>query len=194
MANAVCARCSKCNTLIFDHLSISAGMCMGCLSPGADEALRGRIRYKRLRPDVLLLGRGSTHAAGFDLRWHPNTPCALEDGGIYITSAHVFETGIAFQIPEGWVGLQFSRSGHGFKHDVSLANAVGVIDADYRGEVRVKLKRSRGRDGMGVPPLHVKPGDRIAQIVFARHATDLQEVNDLNASDRGDKGYGSTGA
>lgn len=99
-------------------------------------------------------------------------------------------TGLAFEIPKGFVMLVFSRSGHGRNHCVRLANCVGVIDSDYRGEVQVRLHQD---DANG--PFFVEPGDRIAQalvIPFPRIA--FTPVNQLSTTQRGTGGFGSTGA
>jgi len=86
--------------------------------------------------------------------------------------------------------LVFSRSGHGFNHDVRLANCVGVIDADYRGEIRVKLTADSKAN-----PLIVRPGDRIAQaLVIPIAQMSFTEVDELSDTTRGTGGFGSTGA
>lgn len=102
--------------------------------------------------------------------------------------SRVFETGLKFQIPEGWVMLIFSRSGHGFNSDVRLSNCVGVIDSDYRGEVKIKLRA----DSSGV--FTVLKGDRIAQgFMVPAQQWELEEVLELSETVRGEGGYGSTG-
>lgn len=99
----------------------------------------------------------------------------------------LISTGVSVAIPEGHVGLLFSRSGHGLK-GVSLANSVGVIDAGFRGEIRVTLE-NHGRD-----PFEVNPGDRVAQLVIMPMITPaFRDVDELSATDRGHKGFGSTG-
>ena len=95
--------------------------------------------------------------------------------------------------------LIFSRSGHGFNNDVRLSNCVGVIDSDYRGEVRVKLRNDQ-QSHLGANPenltiLTVKPGDRIAQaLVLPIPSVELVEIGELSTTARGDGGFGSTGA
>lgn len=85
--------------------------------------------------------------------------------------------------------LIYSRSGHGFKHGVRLANAVGVIDSDYRGEVQVKLVNDGGM------PFYVNKGDRIAQAMLVPvQQFQLAEVEDLSETARGAGGFGSTGS
>lgn len=159
------------------------------------------IKFTKVRPSAITPRRASEHAAGFDLAWCPGPGDEITLHGPRVsynevTAAWVgergsmvqtFSTGIAFAIPPGMVGLVFSRSGHGFKHDTRLANCVGVIDADFRGEILAKLTKDYGSS------LLVKPGDRIAQIVFVRHETVLEEVSELDVTTRGTSGFGSTG-
>lgn len=105
-----------------------------------------------------------------------------------IDGARVFRTGLAFEIPRGYTMLLFSRSGMGFNNDVRLANCVGVIDSDYRGEVLVKLRE----DG---DPMHIRYGSRIAQALIVRAPkAAIQMVEALEESTRGVGGFGSTGS
>lgn len=103
--------------------------------------------------------------------------------------AATFDTGLAFEIPPGWVMLIFSRSGHGFKSQTRLANCVGVIDSDYRGQVSVRLTVDAGGG------LSVAHGDRIAQAMLVPiPRVELIEVDELSDTERGAGGFGSTGA
>ena len=96
-------------------------------------------------------------------------------------------TGICAEIPEGCVGLQFSRSGHGLK-GISLANSVGVIDSGFRGEIMAEM--FNGSD----EPLDIHKGDRICQMVVMPYVQCLiREFDDLDDSDRDTNGFGSTG-
>ena len=138
----------------------------------------------------------SKGAACFDLR-------ALlgehEERVVY--TSDTFRTGLHFEIPPGFVMLIFGRSGHGFKNQVRLANCVGVIDSDYRGEVLVKLLRDIPNDGAGshftytVPePLRIRRGDRIAQAMIVKlPVVELALKSELSPTERGDNGFGSTG-
>jgi len=100
-------------------------------------------------------------------------------------------TGIAVEIPAGHVLLIFSRSGHGFKNDVRLANCVGVIDSDYRGEIMVKLRK----DSIDINTLNINHGDRIAQgMMIPFQKVQFVEVENLIDTERGTGGFGSTGA
>ena len=103
----------------------------------------------------------------------------------------VFGTGLAFEIPEGYTMLVFSRSGHGFKRDLRLANCVGVIDSDYRGELMVKLRSDGEADQSSLP---FGLGDFIAQaMLVATPRVRMVEVQDISKTERGEGGFGSTG-
>lgn len=102
-------------------------------------------------------------------------------------------TGLAFEVPEGWAMLVFSRSGHGFKSNARLANCVGVIDSDYRGEVLVKLTMDDQflEDELN---LYVKPGDRIAQACLVQAPrVEFEVCEQLTLTERGAGGFGSSG-
>ena len=138
------------------------------------------VRVKKLHPDALLPEYQSAGAACFDLH-------TTHADDIAANGATVFHTGLAFEIPEGHVMLVFSRSGHGFKAGVRLANCVGVIDSDYRGEVMVKLTSDGGE-------LHVSAGDRIAQaMIVPVPRVRLEWTEQLGDTVRGHGGMGSTG-
>lgn len=98
----------------------------------------------------------------------------------------VFDTGLHMEIPEGYFGKVESRSGLNVKHNV--VSCGGVIDSHYRGSIKVKLYN------LGTEPYMVKPGDRIAQLIIQPFLNvDLEEVDELEDSDRGESGIGSTG-
>lgn len=104
-------------------------------------------------------------------------------------NAAVVSTGLAFEVPEDHVLLVFSRSGHGFKNDVRLSNCVAVIDSDYRGELKIKLKSDSS-----FTYLDVTPGDRIAQgMILPVTQVMFEEVIELSETERGDGGLGHTG-
>ena len=120
-------------------------------------------------------------SAGMDLRASEKT--ALAPGEYKAVG-----TGLYLEIPDGFEGQVRPRSGLALKHGVTLLNAPGTIDSDYRGEVRVILI-NHGRTAYTV-----EPGDRIAQLVFARTArADFAERDDLPETDRAAGGFGSTG-
>ncbi len=146
-----------------------------------------RIQVKKLHPEAIVPRYATVGAACFDLHCcEPDTiPLLLGQEAHSAT----FSTGLAFEIPEGHVMLVFSRSGHGFKHGVTLANSVGVIDSDYRGEVMVRLATVPG-----YPALPIAHGDRIAQAMIVPVPTvELVEVDELGSTERGSAGFGSTG-
>lgn len=140
-----------------------------------------QVRVKANDPRAKLPVYATPGAACFDL-------ASIQDGWVAGGKTMIFRTGLQFEVPEGHVMLVFSRSGHGFKSDVRLANCVGVIDSDYRGEVMVKLTND-GVYGMGV-----KEGDRIAQaMIVPFQQAAFVAVDGLSETERGEGGFGSTG-
>lgn len=140
------------------------------------------IKIKRLKNGAVIPTRGSEYAAGSDLYSAENDLC-IED-----RQTVMIGTGIAMEIPEGYVGLVYARSGLACKEGLAPANKVGVIDSDYRGEIKVALYNQSGEKKL------VKKGERIAQIVIAPFLTpEFTEVSELDETDRGDGGFGSTG-
>lgn len=115
---------------------------------------------------------------------------STDDAVIHPGQAKDVGTGLSFEIPEGHVMLVFSRSGHGFKSGVRLSNSVGVIDSDYRGEVRVKLHN----DGASLD-FRVQAGDRVAQaMIVPIPKVKFTFTDKLTDTQRGEGGLGSTGA
>lgn len=105
----------------------------------------------------------------------------------------VFDTGLEFEIPPGYGMFILSRSGHGFNFDTRLANCVGFIDSDYRGEVKVKL--TADQDHEEAMPLSVMPGDRIAQAcILPIPKIEFILAEELSETQRGHGGFGSTGS
>lgn len=146
-----------------------------------------QVKIKRLNPDAVIPTYGTSGAACFDIAvYAPNTnPIVMGRDACGAT----FNTGLAFEVPEEHVMLVFSRSGHGFKHDVRLANCVGVLDSDYRGELMVRLT-SDHEDR----PLVIGHGDRIAQaMILPVQQVQFLEVDELGVTERGEGGFGSTG-
>lgn len=155
------------------------------------------IKIKKLHPDAKLPTYATEGAACFDL--HADRSAAsdlLSEPEASAAGTDMFEgddinfgTGLTFEIPKKHVMLVFSRSGHGFNHGVRLANCTGVIDSDYRGEVRVAL--TKDRDGF----FNVKPGDRIAQaMILPVEQVQFVLSDELSETERGAGGFGSTGA
>jgi dUTP pyrophosphatase len=144
-----------------------------------------RIQVQRVGPIETSLPRYQTPgAAGMDLHAALAAPITLAP----LARAKV-PTGLAFAIPRGLEGQVRPRSGLALKHGITVLNTPGTIDSDYRGEVAVVLVN------LGAEPVTIAPNDRIAQIVFAHHATaELTVVATLDETERGAGGYGSTGA
>ena len=141
------------------------------------------VKIKKLHPLAMRPTYGSPGAACFDMYAVLDDPIAVEPG-----SSRVLNTGLAFEIPEGWCMKVYSRSGHGFNYDVSLSNSVGVIDSDYRGEVKVKLRNDSDA------PFVVTTGDRVAQAeIVPAWQHDFAFADDLTETERGLGGFGSTG-
>jgi dUTP pyrophosphatase len=141
------------------------------------------VRVKRLRPQAELPRYQTPGSAGMDLHACVEEPVTIVPGARAMVG-----TALAFAIPEGWEGQIRPRSGLAAKHGVTVINAPGTIDSDFRGECGVVLVNH------GKEPFVVKNGERIAQIVFAEygHAT-LLDVPELDDTSRGAGGYGSTG-
>ena len=121
-------------------------------------------------------------AAGLDLFNNEKEIRILEEG-----KSIVISTGFYVEIPEGYVGLVFARSSLGFKFDCTLANSVGVIDSDYRGEVKVKIHNHSDK------PKMIEPNERVAKIVVVPCFNQFTQVDELSETDRGSNGFGSTG-
>jgi dUTP diphosphatase len=125
----------------------------------------------------------SAQAAGMDL-----SACLSAEVTIAPGARALVGTGIAIELPDGVEGQVRPRSGLAFRHGVTVLNAPGTIDADYRGEVKVLLQNHGGE------PFVVRDGDRIAQLVLARVLRgQLQVVESLGETARGGGGYGHTG-
>lgn len=154
------------------------------------------VFVKKSHPLAQMPQMMTTGAAGFDLRcviepspeWIIDHENGKEGRPLHPGQSLVFDTGLSFAIPPGFVMLIFSRSGHGFKHSVSLANSVAVIDSDYRGEVKICLRND------GISTLFVEHGERIAQaVIIPRPEVQFVRVSNLGETSRGEDGFGSTG-
>ena len=142
-----------------------------------------RINVKKLRPDARLPVYGTEFSAGADLCACLDAPVTLQPGETKLISI-----GIAMEIPAGYAGLVFARSGLASKRHLAPANKVGVIDPDYRGEFFVPLHNH------GPVPQTVEPGERIAQMIIMPYfAPEIVEVASLSDTERGAGGFGSTG-
>lgn len=145
------------------------------------------INIKKLSPLAKMPTYATDGSGWFDLYSINTLPRLVQDG-----HPVVFDTGLAFEIPPGHGMFILSRSGHGFNFDTRLANCVGCIDSDYRGEIKVKLTCDVERDeGM---PMSVMPGDRIAQAcILPIPRVSFSFVDELGDTTRGKGGFGSTG-
>jgi len=142
-----------------------------------------KLRFVRLSEAAVGPARAHGDDAGFDL--HAAEAATLAPG----QRASV-GTGLAIEIPEGQAGLVLPRSGLAARHGIALVNAPGLVDAGYRGELRVLLLNTDT-----AASFEVTPGDRIAQLVIVRHESpELEEVPSLDETARGAGGFGSTGA
>ena len=138
-------------------------------------------QIKKLYEDAMLPTKGSKYAAGFDLY-------AYEDATIEPHTNVKVGTGVAIKPPYGTFGAIFARSGLATKQSLRPANCVGVCDYDYTGEYIVALHNDSNEIR------HIKKGDRIAQLVFIPYVdTPLNEVKELDETERGAGGFGSTG-
>lgn len=141
------------------------------------------IRVKKLHPMAKLPTYGSAEAAGADLY-----ACLEEEVTIAPGETAWIPTGIALEVPKGCAGLVYARSSLGAKRGLAPANKVGVIDSDYRGEIRVVLLNH------GKVPQTVVSGERVAQFLITPVLTPpYVEAEELSQSDRGAGGFGSTG-
>lgn len=142
-----------------------------------------RINVKKLRPDARLPVYGTEFSAGADLCACLDAPVTLQPGETKLISI-----GIAMEIPAGYAGLVFARSGLASKRHLAPANKVGVIDPDYRGEFFVPLHNH------GPVAQTVEPGERIAQMILTPFLTaQFVEAESLSDTVRGAGGFGSTG-
>lgn len=140
------------------------------------------LQFARLSDDAREPTRAHDGDAGYDLY-------AVEAARLAPGERASVGTGIAVAIPDGWAGLVLPRSGLAARHGITLPNAPGLIDAGYRGEVRVLLLNTDAHDSF-----EVAPGDRIAQLLLLRHeAPELIEVESLEETGRGVGGFGSSG-
>ncbi len=141
-----------------------------------------RIKIKRLVAEATLprYAHGANEDAGMDL-------CSVEDAVLEPGTPRMVSTGLALEIPPGFEAQIRPRSGLALKHAITLPNSPATIDPGYRGELRVILLN------LGRAPYQIHRGDRIAQMVIARYEAVEWEEGDLNGSERGEGGFGSSG-
>lgn len=141
------------------------------------------IKIKLLNDKMLPPKQATEYAAGVDLQANLEEKVCIHPG-----ERKLILTGIALSIPVGLVGFICPRSGLALKHGISITNAPGVIDPEYVGEIGVILENRGDED------FWVNPGDRIAQLVFSMVCTPRWKiVKELDKTQRGSKGFGSTG-
>ena len=142
-----------------------------------------KMKIKKLNERAVTPTYGSKFSAGADLYACEGKEIVIEAG-----ETKLIHTGIAMEIPNGYVGLIYARSGLATKRGLAPANKVGVIDSDYRGEIMVALYNQSSATQT------VADGERIAQIVFTPYASaEFLMVDSLDDTERGEGGFGSTG-
>ena len=142
-----------------------------------------KIAVKKLRENAVLPTFGSPEAAGADLYACLASPVTVAPG-----ETAFIPTGLAMELPVGYVGLVYARSGLACKRGLAPANKVGVIDSDYRGEISVGLVN------LSQDSYTIQPGDRIAQLMVTPVVRPvLVQAEELDETDRGAGGFGSTG-
>lgn len=143
-----------------------------------------KVLFQKLKDTAILPRRATLGSAGCDLHACLDEAITVEPG-----QTALVPTGLAMALPEGFGGFVFARSGLGIRHGIVPGNCVGVIDADYRGEVMVGLHNHSDK------AYTVQPGERIAQLVLLEvPAWETEEVESLDETERGTGGFGSTGS
>ena len=148
-----------------------------------------KVKFKKLNSSAVTPAKAHSTDAGFDLT---AISCSVDKYGSY-----VYSTGIAIEIPHGYVGLLFPRSSVAKKSQI-LSNCVGVIDSDYRGEIMLKFKHVEGAIrhwifGGDCQEIY-NVGERVGQLIIMKLPDiELEEADILSDTDRGTSGYGSTG-
>lgn len=143
-----------------------------------------KLKIKKLRDNAVIPRRATEGSAGMDLY-----ACISESITLAPSRLAVIPTGIAIELPDnGCAAFLYARSGLGVKHGICLANGVGVVDSDYRGEICVGLCNVSDK------PYTIEPNERVAQMVIAPVFTpDIEEADELGDTERGAGGFGSTG-
>ena len=146
--------------------------------------MKTELKIRRLNPNAVLPAYQTEGSAAMDLRACLDVPVTLGAG-----ERKLIPTGLAIELPNAeYVAILCARSGLAFKSGIALANGIGVIDSDYRGEIGVALLNQSGAD------YTVRPGDRIAQLMILPVAiAKITEVAALGETERGAGGFGSTG-
>ena len=146
--------------------------------------LSEKVTVKKLRDDAVIPTYGSEYAAGADLYACTEGITEFAPG-----ETKMIPTGLAMEIPVGYAGLIYARSGLATKKGLAPANKVGVVDSDYRGEVMVSLHNH------STETKTIEPHERIAQLVITPYLTAIfEEADELSDTVRGEGGFGSTGS
>ena len=141
------------------------------------------MKIKKLDSRATIPTYGTKYSAGADIYAIVDAPIVIKPG-----ETKLINTGLALEIPNGYVGLVYARSGLASKNGIAPANKVGVIDSDYRGELMVALYNQSNSNYI------VENGLRIAQLVITPYIqVEFEEVEELNITERGQGGFGSTG-
>lgn len=144
--------------------------------------MKYQVRFKKLDENAIVPTYGSPFSAGADLY------SAMEKTTIKAGETVLVHTGLAMELPEGYAGLIYARSGLASKKGLAPANKVGVVDSDYRGEIMVALHNHSNVDR------EIDKGERIAQLVVAPYVVcEFVEADELSDTVRGEGGFGSTG-
>lgn len=152
------------------------------------------INIKKLHRNATVPTYSSAGDACFDIYAATVAGCDHIGHIVYNGAPLVCGTGWAFEIPDGHVMMGFSLPAHGLKHDIRLANCIGIIDSSHRGEVMIKLTCDAPDNDDVLPPYKVHPGDRIAQaMIIPVERVAFTVVGELPETERGDGGMGSTG-
>lgn len=141
------------------------------------------LKIMKVNDNATIPHRATNGSAGMDLYACIDEPIVIPAGG-----REIIPTGIAISISNEYVALVYARSGLAIKHGITLSNCVGVIDSDYRGEIKVGLINQSDND------YEIKPNERIAQLVISTVAIpNVIECETLDDTSRGNGGFGSTG-
>ena len=142
-----------------------------------------KVEVKKLRDSASLPVYATKGAAAADLRADLSEAVTLQPG-----ERRVIPTGLAMAVPEGMAAILCARSGLASKHGIALANGIGVIDSDYRGEIGAALIN------LGKEPFRIEPGERICQLMLLSVGqVEFLPVDSLSETERGEGGFGSTG-
>ena len=145
--------------------------------------IKETVKIKKLNDNAKIPTYGTDFAAGADLYACIDDVTTIKSG-----ETKLIKTGIALEVPVGYAGLIYARSGLASKKGLAPANKVGVVDSDYRGEVMVALHNHSSEDKT------IEPNERIAQFVIAPYLkAEFEEVDSLDDTTRGSGGFGSTG-